>query len=101
MCLLLSRRREDVHARRYPLWGDGDSGCMSVTLTQMACLSTDRSSPVLLQIKPTVVLTPPRLDLDSQNQNQNLAQEDGNDNLDSRLTLLFEFQTILTACNNK
>lgn len=32
---------------------------------------------VLLQIKPTVVLTPPRVDLSSQNQDQNLAQEDG------------------------
>ncbi|KAJ5332567.1 DNA mismatch repair protein MutS core [Penicillium brevicompactum] len=31
---------------------------------------------LLLQIKPTVVLVPPRVDLDSQNQNQNLAQED-------------------------
>jgi hypothetical protein len=31
--------------------------------------------PVLLQIKPTVVLTPPRVDLRSEN--QNLAQEDG------------------------
>lgn len=32
---------------------------------------------VLLQIKPTVVLTPPRVDLSSQSQDQNLAQEDG------------------------
>jgi DNA mismatch repair protein MSH5 len=32
---------------------------------------------VLLQIKPTVVLIPPRVDLDVQNQNQNLVQEDG------------------------
>ncbi|KGO72917.1 DNA mismatch repair protein MutS, core [Penicillium italicum] len=31
---------------------------------------------LLLQIKPTVVLTPPRVDLSPQNQNQNLAQED-------------------------
>ncbi|OQD89689.1 hypothetical protein PENANT_c002G00866 [Penicillium antarcticum] len=31
---------------------------------------------LLLQIKPTVVLTPPRVDLDVQNQNHNLAQED-------------------------
>ncbi|KAJ5588898.1 DNA mismatch repair protein MutS core [Penicillium hordei] len=31
---------------------------------------------LLLQIKPTVVLTPPRVDLSSQNQDQNLAQED-------------------------
>ncbi|OQE40807.1 hypothetical protein PENCOP_c005G07611 [Penicillium coprophilum] len=31
---------------------------------------------LLLQIKPTVVLTPPRVDLNSQNQDQNLAQED-------------------------
>jgi DNA mismatch repair protein MSH5 len=34
-------------------------------------------SPVLSQAKPTVVLTSPRVDLDIQNQNQNLAQEDG------------------------
>lgn len=32
---------------------------------------------VLLQIKPTVVLTPPRVDLSSQSQDQNIAQEDG------------------------
>ncbi|KGO51449.1 DNA mismatch repair protein MutS, core [Penicillium expansum] len=31
---------------------------------------------LLLQIKPTVVLIPPRVDLSSQNQDQNLAQED-------------------------
>ncbi|QQK46857.1 DNA mismatch repair protein MutS, core [Penicillium digitatum] len=31
---------------------------------------------LLLQIKPTVVLTSPRVDLNSQNQDQNLAQED-------------------------
>lgn len=31
---------------------------------------------MLLQIKPTVVLAPPRVDLSSQNQDQNLAQED-------------------------
>ncbi|KAJ5794039.1 DNA mismatch repair protein MutS core [Penicillium paradoxum] len=31
---------------------------------------------LLLQIKPTVVLTPPRVDLNPENQNQNLAQED-------------------------
>ncbi|KAJ5382814.1 DNA mismatch repair protein MutS core [Penicillium concentricum] len=31
---------------------------------------------LLLQIKPTVVLTPPRVDLSSQNQDQHLAQED-------------------------
>lgn len=34
-------------------------------------------SLVLLQIKPTVVLTPPRVDLSSQSQDQYLAQEDG------------------------
>jgi DNA mismatch repair protein MSH5 len=33
---------------------------------------------VLLQIKPTVVLTPPRVDLDLHNRDSNLAQEYGN-----------------------
>ncbi|KAJ6076301.1 hypothetical protein N7499_008282 [Penicillium canescens] len=37
----------------------------------------DTMETLLLQIKPTVVLVPPRVDLDVQNQNQNLAQEDG------------------------
>lgn len=56
-----------------------------------------RSSPVLLQIKPTVVLTPPRVDLDVQNQNQNLAQEDGIQILQSIAFLVYISRLIAWA----
>ncbi|KAJ5767203.1 uncharacterized protein N7511_004819 [Penicillium nucicola] len=52
---------------------------------------------LLLQIKPTVVLMPPRVDLDVQNQNQNLAQEDGISILPSLDFLIFICMLIMWA----
>ncbi|OQE05305.1 hypothetical protein PENVUL_c025G03028 [Penicillium vulpinum] len=62
----------------------GTVGCSyySTEEEKMYLLGDSRSGDIetietlLLQIKPTVVLTPPRVDLSSQNQNQNLAQDD-------------------------
>jgi hypothetical protein len=65
------------------LLGDSRSGDMETIDARgfIKCSGLDLvliwPSPVLLQIKPTVVLTPPRVDLSSQSQDQNLAQEDG------------------------
>ncbi|KAJ5486021.1 DNA mismatch repair protein MutScore [Penicillium desertorum] len=62
----------------------GTVGCSyySAEEEKMYLLGDSRSGDMetidalLLQIKPTVVLTPPRVDLSSQSQDQNLAQED-------------------------
>ncbi|CDM30496.1 DNA mismatch repair protein MutS, type 1 [Penicillium roqueforti FM164] len=62
----------------------GTVGCSyySAEEEKMYLLGDSRSGDIetidalLLQIKPTVVLTPPRVDLSSQNQDPNLAQED-------------------------
>ncbi|KAF3030647.1 MutS protein msh5 [Penicillium rubens] len=62
----------------------GTVGCSyySAEEEKMYLLGDSRSGDMetidalLLQIKPTVVLTPPRVDLSSQGQDQNLAQED-------------------------
>ncbi|KAJ5827148.1 DNA mismatch repair protein MutS core [Penicillium robsamsonii] len=62
----------------------GTVGCSyySAEEEKMYLLGDSRSGDIetiealLLQIKPTVVLTPPRVDLSSQNQDQSLTQED-------------------------
>lgn len=77
-CAYYSTEEEKLY-----LLGDSRSGGKETIEACMICDSSPDASrsaltsSVILQVKPTVILVPPRVDLNMQGPGQNLAQENG------------------------